>query len=436
MKRILIKEAFEKVGEEVLVQAWVQNIRNQGGIAFLELRDRSGIMQAVILKSNEAFKNTTALSLESVISIKGKTKTEKQAPGGVELEIESIEVLSKADPELPIPVNEKQDNESNQNARLDWRFLDLRKPKNNLVFEVWTAMENGWRNFLVDQGFVQIHSPKMMSTGSEGGAELFEVKYFNRKAYLAQSPQFYKQMAQAAGLERVFEIGPVFRADPSFTSRHATEFTGYDLEMSFVESHHDVMDLQAELLVATIKSVKNKLGEQVKDLFGVEIEVPKLPFPKVTIAEAKKMLAEKKVPSETDGDLSPEEERELAKIIKEKEGHDFVFVTDYPKSVRPFYHMRYEDNPELTKSYDLIYKGVEITTGAQREHRYDVLLKQVAEKKIPAEPLQNYLNFFKYGCPPHGGFGLGPARVVMKMLELDNIRDVTYLYRGVKRLEP
>ncbi len=436
MERTLVSEAFKKAGEEINLQGFVNNIRHQGSIAFIELRDRSGIMQAVVMKSSEAFDLTKNLSLESVVSLSGKTKEEKQAPGGVEMEVAEIEILSLADPELPIPVLDKGDNESNQTARMNWRYLDLRKPKNNLIFQVWTAMETGFRSYLIKENFIQIHSPKMMSTGSEGGAELFEVKYFKRKAFLAQSPQFYKQMAQSAGLERVFEIGPVFRADPSFTSRHATEFTGFDLEMSFIKDHHDVMNLQAELLANMISEVKKVCGKNVQETFKVELNVPKLPFPKVTIAEAKKMLAEKKIPSETDGDLSPEEERVLGNIIKERDDHDIVFVTDYPISNRPFYHMRDEKNPQLTKSYDLLYKGVEITTGAQREHRYEILLQQAKEKNIDIKDIEHYLNFFKYGCPPHGGFGMGPARVVMKMLNLENIREVTYLYRGVKRLTP
>jgi aspartyl-tRNA synthetase len=275
-----------------------------------------------------------------------------------------------------------------------------------------------------------------MSTSSESGAELFEVKYFDRKAYLAQSPQFYKQMAMASGFEKVFEVGPVFRANPSFTSRHDTEFTGYDLEMSFIESHYDIMAEEEKFVVEMLKAAKSKYNEEVRKNFNKEIIVPKTPFPKITMAEAKKVLKKIKVPSESKGDLNPEEEKQLGAYIKEKEGHEFVFVTDYPEEIRPFYHMRHEYNPNLTKSFDLLFNGLEVTTGAQREHRYNILVRQAKEKGLNLEPIKFYLNFFKYGCPPHGGLGFGPSRFLMKTLGLSNVREVTYIYRGVKRLEP
>jgi len=436
MGRTLIKEALANPGKKVEIKGWVQNIRNQGSIAFLELRDRTGLMQAVILKDNSAFKNVSDLSNESVVAVTGQTKEEKQAPGGVELAVESIELLSHADPELPIPINEKGTGETNRQSRLDWRWLDLRKPRNLLIFQVWTEMERAFRDHLIKREFILIHSPKFMSTASESGAELFEVKYFKRKAFLAQSPQFYKQMAQAAGFEGIFEVGPVFRANPSFTSRHDTEFTGYDVEFSFIDSHQDVMQLEAELLKDIVEAINKKYGKQIETVFERTLKVPKLPFPQMTLQEAKRVLAEKKVPSDQDDDLNPEEERALSKYILEKEGHEFVFVTDYPISIRPFYHMRHEDDPKKTKSFDLLWNGLEITTGAQREHRYEILKKQAAEKGLGEESLTHYLNFFKYGCPPHGGFGLGPSRMLMKVLDVDNVREVTYLYRGVKRLTP
>lgn len=420
-----------------MVSGFAQTIRKQGGIIFLILRDVTGIIQTLVLKSNtEAFTTAQDLSLESVVTIKGEAKENAQAPGGIEILIESIEVLSKAQPELPIPVDEKGEGETNIDQRLDWRYLDLRKERNSLIFKVWTLMDKVYTDFLTDQGFIQIHSPKLMSTPSETKAELFEVDYFDRKAYLAQSPQFYKQMAQAAGFEKVFEIGPVFRADPSFTSRHNTEFTGYDLEMSFIESHEDVMQLEEKLLVDMIEKVKDKYGSDIKNVFGRDLSVPTIPFPRITFAEAKAITKGQGVAGEKPADMSAEEERILGQYVKDKYGHEFVFITDYPIEGRPFYHMRHKDNPKLTMSYDLLWNGLEVTTGAQREHRYDVLVSQVKDKGLKVEGLENYLNFFKYGCPPHGGFGAGPNRFIMKLLGLDNIREATYLYRGVKRLTP
>lgn len=298
-------------------------------------------------------------------------------------------------------------------------------------------MEDAARKYWIDNGYTQIHSPKLMSIPSEGAAELFEVKYFDDKtAYLAQSPQLYKQMAMASGLERIFEVGPVFRANPSFTSRHDTEFTGYDMELSFIDSHQDVIAEEEKWIAAMIAAVKDKFGDDIKTHYGREVTVPTLPFPQVTMKEAKKMLSEFKIESDKEDDLNPEEERKLSSLIFEKYGHEFVFVTEYPVSARPFYHMRLESDPTLTKSFDLLWNGIEVTTGAQREHRYDKLIEQAKEKGLNLEPLEFYFNFFKYGCPPHGGLGLSPSRLLMKLLGVSSVREVTYIYRGPKRLTP
>ena len=437
MERVHISEIKKYVGQQVKIAGFVQIIRDQGSIKFLIIRDISGIIQVVITKASaEAMATAESLSLESVVEIIGLAKEEKQAPDGIEIAAENISVLSLASPELPIPVNEKGQEETDIQKRLDWRWLDLRKPEKSLIFKVWTLMEQSFREYWTQNGYIEIHSPKFMSTPSESGAELFEVKYFDRKAYLAQSPQFYKQMAIAAGFEQVFEIGPVFRANQSFTSRHDTEFTGYDAEISFIESHQEVMQEESKIIQYILKRIKERYGKEILALYGRDLIVPAIPFPQVTMEQAKEILKKLGIPSEKDGDLSPEEERKLSEYIMEKEGHEFVFVTEYPVEVRPFYHMRLKQNPKLTKSFDLLWNGLEITTGAQREHRYDILIAQAEEKGLKLEPIQFYLNFFKYGCPPHGGFGLGPSRMLMKMFNIGNVREVTYLYRGVKRLEP
>ena len=437
MERIPINQIENHAGEEVKISGFAQTIRNQGKIKFLIIRDVSGTIQTVASDlPKEEMDLINSLSMESVVEITGTAKKEDQAPGGIEITIKKISILSQAETPLPIPVVNKAGEEVELQKRLDWRWLDLRKPSNALIFKVWTLMGQSFREYLIAKNFIEIHSPKLMSSPSETGAELFEVKYFDRKAYLAQSPQFYKQMAMASGFEKVFEVGPVFRADPSFTSRHATEFTGYDLEFSYVESHQDVMDLEQNLICYIIEKIKEKYGEEIKKYFNRDLIVPEIPFPQITIKEAKEILKKLKVSSEKEGDFSPEEERAISDYIKKEKNHEFVFVTEYPADARPFYHMRLDDNPKLTKSFDLLWDGLEITTGAQREHRYEILVKQAKEKGMSLEPIQFYLNFFRYGCPPHGGLGIGPARMMIKMLGLSNIREVTYLYRGVKRLEP
>jgi len=248
-------------------------------------------------------------------------------------------VLSEAQTP-PIPVGEEVSEEPEMDKRMDWRWIDLRKPKNLLIFKVWTLMEAALREYWLSNNYIEIHSPKLIATASETGAEVFEVKYFEKKAYLAQSPQFYKQMAMAAGFEKVFEVGPVFRAEPSFTSRHTTEFTGYDVEFSFVESHKDVMDEEERMLVYCLQKIKSVYGEEIKKVFGREVVVPSIPFPKIPMKETKEILSNRGIKSDKDGDISPEEERAICEYVKEKYGHEFVFITEYPITVRPFYHMR------------------------------------------------------------------------------------------------
>lgn len=429
MNRTKIEGLQEKLGTTVTISGFAQAIRNQGKIAFMRVRDNSGSIQIVILGNNEvAFNTIKSLSIESVVTITGLCEAAKQVPEGLEIECESITVLSAADPILPIPVAiEKGSENVDVSNRFDWRWLDLRLPDKQLIFKLWTLLESGARKYFLQNGFTQLYSPAMMSAASEGGAEFFEVKYFDRKAYLAQSPQFYKQMAMASGMEKIFMVGPVFRAEESFTTRHMTEFTGWDVEISYIDSHHDVMDMEEALLIAAFTEAKTLMSELV---------VPATPFPRITFGDVKRMLANAGIPSEKAHDLSPEEERELAKLIKAETGSDFVFVIDYPFEGRAFYHMRHEDNNQLTKGFDLLYKGLEITTGAQREHRIEILEKQALEKGVSLESIADYLNFFRYGCPPHGGIGMGPGRLVMKILDLDSVKEATFLPRDVKRLRP
>ena len=434
LKRILIVELPKYIGEEVTICGWIDTIRDQKKRQFIVIRDHTGLVQVINEKEGREAISTeiSGLTPESAVEITGKiVSNEIVKLGKLELVAGSIKIHSVAT--SPLPVNEG----SAQEYRLDWRFLDLRSLKNRLIFKLQTAAEYAMRNFWRENGFIEIHSPKFMETASESGAELFKVEYFGRTAYLAQSPQFYKQMAMAAGFDRIFEIGPVFRANPSFTSRHDTEFTSVDVEISWIESHNDVMKLEEEWVRFMLISIKKELGDEIKELYGTEITIPEIPFPRVTMEEAYAILGSKGYTvAREKGDLDPEGERILAAYVKDKFGHDFVFVIDWPVSVRAFYHMRCENNPGLTKSFDLLWSGLEVTTGAQREHRYDILARQAQEKGFALGPLQHYLDFFKYGCPPHGGYGFGLTRMLMILLGLKNVREVTYLYRGPNRLSP
>ena len=435
MQRTLVSQLGNAIGQTITVAGWVENARLLKRMQFLVVRDHTGSLQAIHERSsNEALAAVIdSISTESAVMVTGVIVENPQVKlGGLELQIKGLEVVNRA--AVPLPLGPNATSES----RLDWRFLDLRLPQNRLIFEVQTMVEQAMREFWTSQGFLEIHSPKLMGAASESGAELFTLDYFDGKAYLAQSPQFYKQMAMAAGFDRVFEIGPVFRANPSFTSRHDTEFTSVDVEISWIESHFDVMKWEEDWLQFVLTRVKEKLGDRILQTFGVEVVVPVTPFPRVTMAEANQIVGQfgHTINREAKGDLDPEGERLVCQHVREQLGHEFVFVTDYPTTVRPFYHMRHADNPKLTNSFDLLWKGLEVTTGAQREHRYDVLMSQVEEKGLNPEPIRHYLDCFRFGCPPHGGYGFGLTRMLMVMLGLKNVREVTYLYRGPNRLAP
>ncbi|SFI17064.1 aspartyl-tRNA synthetase [Microbacterium saccharophilum] len=444
-ERVLVQQLNSLPDGPVSVSGWVETVRDQKKVQFVILRDETGAVQLVnpATRANPeiADQDAAALALTSLISelstgtfltVTGELKHDERVKlGGVEIKIATLDVASAALPETPIAAD------SGQDKRMDWRFLDLRQRRNNLIFRVQTTLEHAMRSYWVERDYIEVHSPKLMATASESNAELFSLEYFgDQTAYLAQSPQFFKQMAQVAGFGKIFEIAPAFRADPSFTSRHATEFTSIDAEISWIESHEDVAVMQEELLQAAIQAVKDKHGAEIEELFGLEVQVPAIPFPRIPLAEAREIVKARgyDIPR-TDGDLDPEGERQISAHVEETYGHQFVFITDYHPDIRAFYHMRDEETG-LTKSYDLLFKGVEITTGAQREHRVDVLIEQAREKGLEPEHLDFYFDFFRYGAPPHGGFGMGLARVLMLLLGESSIREVTYLFRGPTRLAP
>jgi nondiscriminating aspartyl-tRNA synthetase len=430
MKRSSICALPTAVGEMVTIKGFVTAIRDQKHVAFIMVRDRTGAAQVVCEKTSGL--PLDDLTPESAVTVTGKIVAAPQVKvaGGVEIQCNELIIETKAETPLPIASDSASD------KQLDWRFLGLRDPKARLIFEVQTTMMDAMRGYWQSHDFIEIHSPKLMGTASESGAEVFKVKYFDTQAYLAQSPQFYKQMAMAAGFERVFEVGPVFRAEPSFTTRHATEYISIDMEVAWVESHEEIMQIEEAWLQQAIQSVKDTHGEAIKDQFGIDVIVPSLPFPRITLEEARTILAERGHVIAHKADLDPAGERLLSQYIKETIGHEFVFVTDYPAEVRAFYHKRQSHDLSLTQSFDLLWKGLEITTGAMREQRVEKLMQQAQEKGMSLEPLQSYFDFFRYGCPPHGGCGVGMERLLMVMLGLESIREAMYLFRGPNRLTP
>lgn len=435
LPRTPIAALGEYIDARVRVCGFVETVRDQRRMQFIVLADATGEVQLVHEKAeggDALAERIAGLTAGSAVEAVGQVVAAPSVKlGGLELVAEAVEVASLAEAPLPIAAD------SALEKQIDWRALSLRRPDQRLVFQVQTTLEAAMRDWWRAHGFVEIHSPKLMGAASESGAEVFKVDYFDgRTAYLAQSPQFYKQMAIAGGLERVFEVGPAFRAEPSFTPRHETEFTSLDMEVAWSADHHDLMALEEAWLAHAIGAVAEAHGEAICERLGVEITVPTAPFPKVSLAQAQAIVrATGHAPSRPD-DLDPEGERRLCAHIAFETGSEFVFVTDYPVSGRAFYHRRHPDRPELTQGFDLLWKGVEVTTGAQREHRYDVLSAQAIERGYALEPLRSYLDFFRYGCPPHGGMGVGLARLLMVLLGRASIRETTLLSRTPTRLTP
>ena len=424
--------------EQIKVCGFVDTIRNKSKMAFIVLKDITGRVQITVEKGeDEALDNAVnQLTPDSVITVEGKAvESEYVKLGGVEIYPKKITIESLAAP-LPIDREARKGHErSSIDQRIDYRWIDLRTDKNQMLFKVQTVLVGAMRDFLRQRNFMEIHTPKLIGAASESGADVFEVKYFDRNAYLAQSPQFYKQMAMAAGLERIFEVGPVFRAEKSFTSKHTTEFSGFDLEFSFIESFRDVMKMEEGLLTYALAKVKEAYGEEIEKRFGIPVIVPDGPFPIIKLADLYDELEREfgyKVPEEEKGDLTTEAERLSYDWVKKKYGSEFLFITDYSAEKRAFYHMRDENG--VPQGYDLIWRGVEITTGAQREHRYEQLKAQADEKGL-TEDVKFYLEFFKYGCPPHGGFGLGIDRLTMLLLGM-TIKEAMFIFRGPNRLNP
>ena len=433
MKRVMLKDI--KLGEVNKVAGFVENIRNKKYMCFIVLRDVSGKLQLTIEKEKHPELNEVLdqITVDSVIQAEGLILASEYVKlNGMEMYPDRIVLESVA---APSPIVAPKGEENNIDLRLDYRWIDLRTDKNTLMFKTQSYFIAKCREFLVERDFTEIHTPKLIAAESESGAGVFKVDYFGGNAYLAQSPQFYKQMAMAAGFERIFESGPVFRTEKFASRKHATEFTGFDLEFSYIESYDDVMKMEEEMLAYALQGIYDKYGKQIKEVYGIDIVVPTLPFPRMDLHDVYNELEARYgyvVPESEKGDLTTEGERMCAKLSLDMFGHEFLFITGYAKECRAFYHMR--DEHGVPCGYDLIWKGCEITTGAQREHRYDILKAQAAEKGL-GEDIKFYLDFFKFGCPPHGGFGIGVDRITMLIFD-QGIKDAMFIFRGPDRLNP
>ena len=439
MEKILMKDLKKYYEKEITIEGFVDNIRNLQWVQFIILKDDTGKVQITVEKSLEENKELVEivnnLTIESTIKVTGVLKeSPKVKLNGMELIPTKIVVTSISEPELPF--NYKDITNVNLDTRLDYRFIDLRSDKNILLFKVQSTLIRYMREYLYNNNFTEIHTPKLIGTASESGSEVFEVKYFDRLAYLAQSPQFYKQMAMASNFNRIFEVAPCFRAENSNTSKHTTEFTSFDVEFSYINGVEDVMKLESEMLVYGLEKLKETMGEEIKSTFGIDITVPTLPFPVMKLADIYRELEERynyKVDKSEQNDLTTEAERLCKKLAHDKFNHEFLFVVDFLAEKRAFYHMRDENG--ILQGYDLIWQGIEITTGAQREHRYEEIVKNAKEKGLDKD-VKFYLEFFKYGCPPHGGFAIGVDRLTMLLLQIPSVKESMFLFRGPNRLNP
>ncbi|MPM61237.1 Aspartate--tRNA(Asp/Asn) ligase [bioreactor metagenome] len=429
MKRTTIENLNNYIGEKVLIKGWLHRVRKLKAITFLILRDRTGMVQCVVENSLMDISN---LKLESVISIEGMLKEGNNTINPFEIMVQSLEIISEVHEELPIEINKKQ-LEVNLDTMLNHRVLSLRQEKKNSIFKIQGLIAQGFREFLINEGFTEIFTPKIVAEGAEGGTDMFEVKYFENKAYLAQSPQFYKQMMVGAGYERVFEVGAVYRAEQHNTNRHLNEYVSMDFEMGFIDNEEDIMVMEERLLKYILEKLQNQGEKYLKTL---EISLPKINsnIPRLKFSEALEILRNEFSKTELEDDLDPEGEKLICKYAKEKLGSEFLFLTHYPRRKRPMYTMPCGE--EETHSFDLLFRGLEITTGGQRIHNYNMLLENIRYKGLSPENYEGYTNTFKYGMPPHGGLAIGLERLTAQLLGLANVRETSLFPRDRTRLVP
>ena len=420
------------LNQEVVLEGAVHSIRNMGDVAFVILRRREGLFQTVV-ENEKANLSIHDLKEAMTLRVKGILHEEERAPHGREVRVQEIEILSSPAEPMPLAIDKWKLNTSLE-AKLNLRPIALRNIQERSKFKIQEALVRAFRDFLYEQGFTEIHTPKIGARGAEGGANLFKFSYFHKPAVLAQSPQFYKQMMVGV-FDRVFETGPVFRAEKHNTKRHLNEYTSLDFEMGYIDGFEDIMGMETGFLQYAMELLKKEYDRELKVL-GVELpDVSHIPA--VKFADIKEIVAEKyNHKMRNPFDLEPEEEVLIGRYAKEEWGSDFVFVTHYPSKKRPFYAMDDPEDPRYTLSFDLLFRGLEITTGGQRIHDYKMLTDKIAARGMTEEGMEQYLATFKHGMPPHGGLGIGLERLTMQLLGEDNVRETTLFPRDLSRLEP
>ena len=429
LERVFINELDKLDNKRVMLRGWVHKITDLSHIVFVKLRDKSGIVQLVCDK--DQIKN---IRLENAIEVIGTKCENEKAPGGIEIKVEEIKVVGKTYYEkLPFEVNSYK-NKATLETQLDHRTIALRRPEIRAIFKVQSEIESAFVTYLKERNFEEIHTAKIIDSSTEGGSEMFTVNYFDRRSFLAQSPQFYKQMMVGAGFERVFEIGHAYRAELHNTWRHLNEYVSLDVEMGFIKDEFELMDLE-EGFINYLYEHLNKTCKKELEMYKIELP-QKVNIPRITLDKAHEILLEKYNKKSPLGNIDAEGEVLISKYVKEKYDCDFVFLTKYPVSKRPMYTMMDDEDKNLTKSFDLIFDGLEITTGGQRIHDYEMLKENIIKFNLYPDDFDFYLETFKYGMPPHGGFAIGLERLTMKILKLSNIREAALVPRDMKRLTP
>jgi len=422
-----------KPGKSYTVSGWVDKVKNLGGLKFFRLKDRTGFIQVTAKKgdvSDKIFSMFDGLNREDCVTITGKVVESKVAPGGMELVPDKLEIVNKAETPLPLETTDKI--ESGLDTRFDYRFMDVRQPKIQAIFRVKDACLTKIREYLESQGFLETQTPVIQAAGAEGGSTLFSVDYYKNKAFLRQSPQLYKQILMSSGLDRVYEIGPAFRAEKFHTRRHVSEFLSLDFEMSWIKSQEDVLEVIENMIVYTIKGVLKDCKHEL-DVLGVkDLKVPATPFKRITYSEGVDILNKQGTKFKWGEDMMDIEERVIGEHMTKK-GHEWYFVTRFPAKLKPFYIMM--DGKE-SHSYDCIYKGMEMASGGQREHRYAELVKVIKEKGLNPKDFTFYTDPFRYGIPTHGGMGFGVERLVQNLLNLENVKETILFPRTPDRLVP
>ena len=429
LERTFISEVKDSQDETILLRGWVYKIIDLSNIVFVKLRDKSGIIQLVTNKEQ-----IEGLKLENAIEVIGKKSKNEKAPGGIEIIVDEIKILGRTYyDKLPFEINSYK-NKAALETQLDHRTIALRRPEIRAIFKVQNEIEQAFRDYLRSKNFEQIHTAKIIDSSTEGGSEMFTVNYFDRRSFLAQSPQFYKQMMVGAGFERVYEIGHAYRAELHNTWRHLNEYVSLDVEMGFIKDEFELMDLEEGFLDYLFKHL-NKVCKKELEMYKVELP-NEVKIPRITLEEAHKILLEKYNKKSPIGNIDAKGEELICDYVKKEYGTEFVFLTKYPVAKRPMYTMPDDEDKTLTKSFDLIYDGLEITTGGQRINDYEMLKENIIKFGLNPEDFDFYLDTFKYGMPPHGGFAIGLERLTMKLLKLSNIREATLVPRDMKRLTP